>query len=95
MGASDARGRDVGEAVIAALHPLRRSERPAASSAAPDVWTSPPARSAALQIACASLRSSTRIECDDRVDVSRVKSAVDGWINQAAQAVEVNALEVL
>jgi hypothetical protein len=64
----------------------RRSERPAASSAAPDVWTSPPARSAAL-------RSSTRIECDDRVNVSRVKKAVDDWINQTAQTVEVNVPE--
>lgn len=40
------------------------------------------------------LRSSTRIECDDRVNVSRVEKAVDDWINQTAQTVEVNVLEV-
>ena len=40
------------------------------------------------------LRSSTRIECDDRVNVSRVKKAVDDWINQTAQTVEVNVPEV-
>jgi hypothetical protein len=40
------------------------------------------------------LRSSTRIECDDRVNVSRVKKAFDDWINQTAQTVEVNVPEV-
>jgi hypothetical protein len=36
----------------------------------------------------------TRIKCDDRVNVSRVKKAVDDWINQTAQTVEVNVPEV-
>jgi hypothetical protein len=40
------------------------------------------------------LSSSTRIECDDRVNVSRVKKAVDDWMNQAAQTVEVDVPEV-
>jgi hypothetical protein len=43
------------------------------------------------------LRSSTRIDCDDRVNVSRVKKAVDDWINQTGQTVqtvEVNVPEV-
>jgi hypothetical protein len=40
------------------------------------------------------MTSSTRIECDDRVNVSRVKKAVDDWINQTAQTVEVNVPEV-
>jgi hypothetical protein len=40
------------------------------------------------------LRSSTRIECDDRVNFSRVKNAVDDWINQTAQTVEVDVPEV-
>jgi hypothetical protein len=31
------------------------------------------------------LRSLTRIKCDNRVNVSRVKKAVDDWINQTAQ----------
>jgi hypothetical protein len=34
-----------------------------------------------------------RVECDDRVSVSRVKKAVDDWINQTAQTVEVNVSE--
>ncbi|MGZ6695743.1 MAG: DUF6062 family protein [Solirubrobacteraceae bacterium] len=45
---------ELGAARCPACTLLRRSERPAASTAAPDVWTSPPARSAALQISCAS-----------------------------------------
>jgi hypothetical protein len=40
------------------------------------------------------LRSLTRIKGDNRVNVSRVKKAVDDWINQTAQRVEVNAPEV-
>src|SRR5215213_6579846 len=43
------------------------------------------------------LRSSSRIGCDDRLHVSRVKKAVDDWINQTArtaQTVEVNVPEV-
>jgi hypothetical protein len=75
MGDSDARARDVGETVIAALHPLARLgtsgnfERGAGRLAvsfrtlrgSPDLLRK--------------LRSSTRIECDDRVNVSRVKKA--------------------
>jgi hypothetical protein len=94
MGASDARGRGVGEAVIAALHPfaplgtsggfVRGAGRLDTSSrtlrGSPDLLRE--------------LRSSTRIECDDRVNVTRVKKAVDDWINQTAQTVEVNVPEV-
>ena len=88
MGASDARGRDGGEAVIAALHPF-----------APLGTSGGFVRGAGrLDISSRTLRgspiSSTRIECDDRVNVSRVKKAVDDWINQTAQTVEVNVPEV-
>lgn len=86
--------RDVGGEVIAALHPLRRSERPAAPSAAPDVWDiSSRTLRGSPDLLC-KLRSSTRIECDDGVNISRVKKAVDDWINQTAQTVEVNVPEV-
>ncbi len=51
------------------------------------------ARSAALQISCESSVSRPEIECEDRVNVSREK-AVDDWINQTAQTVEVNVPEV-
>jgi hypothetical protein len=40
------------------------------------------------------LRSLTRIKGDNRVNVSRVKKAVDDWINQTAQTVEVNVPEL-
>ena len=94
MGASDARGRDVGEAVIAALHPFA----PLGTSGGFDRGTgrldiSSRTRRGSPDLLC-KLRSSTRIECDDRVNVSRVKKAVDDWINQTAQTVEVNVPEV-
>src|SRR5829696_8633959 len=81
MDASDARGRDVGEAVVAALHPLRRSERPAAS---------PAGRTSGHLLPHAPRLSRTlvqapfvdRIKCDNRVNVSRVKEPVDDCINQ-------------
>ena len=94
MDASDARGRDVGEAVIAALHPFA----PLGTSGGFDCGAgrldiSSRTLRGSPDLLC-KLRSSTRIECDDRVNVSRVKDAVDDWINQTAQRVEVNAPEV-
>ena len=74
MGASDARGRDVGEAVIAALHPFA----PLGTSGGFD-------RGAGrLDISSRTLRGSPFVDpdrVDDRVNVSRVKKAVDDWIN--------------
>ena len=77
MGASDARGRDVGEAVIVALHPLA----PLGTSGGFDrgagrLNISSRTLRGSPDIPC-KLRSSTRTECDDRVNFSRVKKAVD------------------
>jgi hypothetical protein len=94
MGASDARGRDVGEAVIGALHsfaPLGTSGGFVRGAGRLDI--SSRTLRGSPDLLC-KLRSSTRIECDDRVNVSRVKKAVDDWINQTAQTVEVNVPEV-
>jgi hypothetical protein len=94
MGASDARGRDVGEAVIAALHPfapLGTSGGFVRGAGRLDISSRTLGGSPVL---LCKLRSSTRIECEDRVNVSRVKKAVDDWINQTAQTVEVNVPEV-
>jgi hypothetical protein len=97
MGASDERGRDVGEAVIAALHPfapLGTSGGFVRGAGRLDISSRTLRGSRVL---LCKLRSSTRIECEDRVNVSRVKKAVDDWINQTAQTtqtVEVNVPEV-
>jgi hypothetical protein len=79
--ASDARGRDVGEAVIAALHPfapLGTSGGFVRGAGRLDISSRTLRGSPVL---LCKLRSSTRIECDDRVNVSRVKKAADDWIN--------------
>jgi hypothetical protein len=76
MGASGARTRDV--AVIAVLHPLAPLGTSGGFDRAPDVWTSPPGTLRGSPDLLCKLRSSTRIECDDRVNVSRVKNAVNG-----------------
>jgi hypothetical protein len=94
MGASDARGRDVGEAVIAARHPFA----PLGTSGGLDrgagrLGISSRTLRGSLDLLC-KLRSLTRIECDDRVNVSRVKEAVDDWINQTSHTVEVSVPEV-
>jgi hypothetical protein len=94
MDASDARGRDVGEAVIAALHPFA----PLGTSGGFDCGAgrldiSSRTLRGSPDLLCR-LRSLTRIKCDNRVNVSRVKRAVDDWINQTAQTVEVNVPEV-
>ena len=94
MDASDARGRDVGEAVIAALHPFA----PLGTSGGFDrgagrLDISSRTLGGSPDPLC-KLRSSTRIECDDRVNGLRVRKAVDDWINQTAQTVEVNVPEV-
>ena len=73
MGANDARGRDVGEAVIAALHPFA----PLGTSGgfvrgAGRLDISSRTLRGSPDLLC-KLRSSTRIECEDRVNVSRVK----------------------
>jgi hypothetical protein len=75
MGASDARGRDVGEAVIAALHPFA----PLGTSGGFDrgagrLDISSRTLRGSPDLLC-KLRSSTRIECEDRVNVSRVKKS--------------------
>jgi hypothetical protein len=82
--------RDVGGAVIAALHPFA----PLGTSGGFD-------RGAGrLDISSRTLRGSpdllcklsslSGIKCDNRVNVSRVKKAVDEWLHQTAQTVEVN-----
>ena len=75
------RWRDVGGAVIAALHPFA----PLGTSCGFDRGAGRPDISfrtlrGSPDLLC-KLRSSTRIECDDRVNVSRLKKAVDDWIN--------------
>jgi hypothetical protein len=90
MGASDARGRDVGEAVIAALHPFAPLGMPGGfDRCAGRLDISSRTLRGSPDLLC-KLRSSTRIECDDRVNVSRVKKAVDDRIDQTAQTLEVN-----
>jgi len=91
MGASDARGRDVGEAVIAALHPFALGTSGGFVRGAGRLDISSRTLRGSPDLLC-KLRSSTRIECDDRVNVSRVKKAVDDW--QTAQTVDVNVPEV-
>jgi hypothetical protein len=94
MGASDARGRDVGEAVIAVLHPLAPLETSGGfDRGAGRLDISSRTLRGSLDLLC-KLRSSTRIECDDRVNVSRVKKAVDDWIHEMAHTVEVNVPEL-
>ena len=76
MGASDARGRDVGEAVIAALHPFA----PLGTSGGFDRGAG---RLDISSRTLRKLRSSTRIECDDRVNVSPLGNALAGrpkWV---------------
>jgi hypothetical protein len=88
------RWRDVGGAVIAALHPFA----PLGTSGGFDrgagrLDISSGTLRGSPDLLC-KLRSLIRIECDNRVNVSRVKKAVDDWINQTAQTVEVNVPEV-
>jgi hypothetical protein len=80
----------VGGAVIAALHPFApRGTSGGFDRGAGRLDISSRTLRGSPDLLC-NLRSLTRIECDDRVNVSRVKKAVDDWINQTAQTVEVN-----
>jgi hypothetical protein len=77
MGASDARGRDVGEAVIAALHPLARLGTSGGfDRGAGRLDISSRTLRGSSDLLC-KLSLSSGIECDDRVNVSRVKKAVN------------------
>jgi hypothetical protein len=82
--------RDVGGAVISAPHPFA----PLGTSGgfvrgAGRLDISSRTLCGSPDLLC-KLRSSTRIECDNRVNVSRVEKAVYDWINRTGQTVEVN-----